>query len=108
MSGPMQQFVDIVSKDRSTQELNNNVSRVFASIISNPLLSTITIVQTIVLIANTPQLVNHKLGKLITGFIVINSNAVSSIFQPGTTNPSPTASIYLQSNADVTISVLFF
>lgn len=108
MSGPIQQFVDIVSPDRPTQELNNNVSRVFRSIQDNPLLSTLNISSDIIFSSGVDTLINHRLAKKVTGFIIINSNASANIYQSLTINPSPTAQILLKSDADVTASILFF
>ena len=104
----MQPYVDVIAKDRQVQEMNNNVSRTFNSIYGNPLLGTLNIVNNITFVSGVAQTVNHKLGKRVTGFIVTNSNAPVNVYQPTGPNPSATTSIILESNANATVSILFF
>jgi len=104
----MQTYVDVYTKDRDTQELNNNISRVFSSLYSNPLLGNITIVKSLIFTSGTDLVVNHKIGKTVAGFIVINSNSPVNVYQSSTVNISPSADIILKSNANATVDILFF
>lgn len=104
----MQQYIQVIADDRQMQEMNNNVSRVFQSLYANPLLNNPVIVKGILLSSGTDTLVNHKLGRAVTGFIVINSNAAVNVFQSLTINVAPITGIILKSNATATVDLLFF
>ena len=104
----MQQYVQVTADDRQTQEMNNNVSRVFQSLYANPLLNNPVIVKGLLFSSGTDLLVNHKLGRAVTGYIVINSNAAVNIYQSATLNRAPTTGIILKSNANATVDLLFF
>ncbi len=104
----MQQYVQVIANDRQTQEMNNNVSRVFQSLYSNPLLNNPVIVKGLLFSSGNDLFVNHKLGRPVTGYIVINSNAAVNIYQSATVNSQPTAQIILKSNATATVDLLFF
>lgn len=101
-------YTQVTATTRETQELNNSVSRVFGSLYGNPLLKQLTIVKNVSFVANTDTPVEHKLNKLVTGYIAIQLSDVAVIFTSSTTNPIPTASIILKSNTDVVADILFF
>jgi hypothetical protein len=104
----MQQYVNVIADDRQTQEINNNVSRVFSSLYSNPLLNNPVIVKGLLFSSGTDLLVNHKLNRAVTGYIVINSNAAVNVYQSSTVNLQPKAQIILKTNATATVDILFF
>lgn len=104
----MQQYTQVIASDRQVQELNTNVARVFNSLYSNPLLNNPVIVKGLLFSSGTDLLVSHKLGRAVTGYIVINSNAAVNIFQSSSVNSQPTAQIILKSNANATVDLLFF
>lgn len=56
----------------------------------------------IVLVANTPQTLNHYLGKMQTGFFPTDQNAAASIYR---TQPFNAKTITLESSANVTINL---
>lgn len=72
----------------------------------NPLLANKLIqgvaLDNIVLIANTPQTINHYLGKNQSGFIVTDQTAAASIYR---TQPFNSKNITLEANATVTINL---
>lgn len=104
----MQQYVNVIANDRQTQEINNNVSRVFNSLYANPLLNNPVIVKGLIFSSGTDLLVNHQLGRAVTGYSVINSNAAVNVYQSATVNSQPTAQIILKTNANATVDMLFF
>lgn len=104
----MQQYINVIATDRELQELNNNISRVFLSLYPNPLLRDPVIVKAQVFTSGVDLIVNHKLGRAVTGYIVINSNAAVNVYQSATSNSSPTAYIIMKSNANATVDILFF
>lgn len=72
----------------------------------NPVLANLLIqgsqLSGIVLIANTPQMINHFLGKNQTGWIVTDQNAAASIFR---TQPFNDSTLTIEASADVTINL---
>ncbi len=104
----MQEYVSVNTNNRDVQNMDDAVSRVFNSLKSNPLLGNISIVKSQIFTSGADLNVSHKLGKAITGFIVINSNAAANVYQSGTLNIAPTAQVLLKSNANVTADLLFF
>ena len=59
----------------------------------------------IVLVANTPQTLNHYLGKTQTGFIVTDLNAAAIVYR---TQPFNSQTITLESSANATCSIWCF
>lgn len=104
----MEPYIRVAADDRQTQELDNNVNRVFQSLYSNKLLNNPVIVTGLTFVAGTNLVVNHKLNRPVTGFIPINLNAASIIYQSTTTNATPKTSIILKASANVTADILFF
>ncbi len=104
----MQQYVTTNSKERDVQEVENSLIRVFNSLYNNPLLNGPTIIKAQVFTSGTDLVVFHKLGRAVTGFIVINSNAPAIVYQSSTINIAPTAQIILKSNTNVTVDIFFF
>lgn len=104
----MQTYISVIADDRQTQEMNNNVARVFSSLYANPLLNSPVIIKGLVFSNGVNLIINHKLNRAVTGYIVINSNAAVNVYQSATANAQPKAQIILQSNANATVDMLFF
>lgn len=104
----MQQYVTVNSKNRDIQNIEDSVLRVFSSLYNNPLLNGPTIVKSQKFLSNVDLFVSHGLSKPVIGFIVINSNSPSSVYQSSTINIAPTALIILKSDIDTTADILFF
>lgn len=104
----MLRYTNTIAKDADTREIDSNVSRVFQSLYTNPLLNDPVIVKGLLFSNGIDLVVSHKLNRPVTGFIVINSNAPVNIFQSSTANNAPTALILLKSNADAIVDILFF
>ena len=90
------------------QRMENSLIATFNSIEKNPILGTVVIVKTVVLTSGTDTYVNHKLNRNVTGWIIINKNGFGDVKVSSTSNPIPTSSIILQSNATITVDILFF
>lgn len=104
----MLQYINTIAKDSDTREIDSNVSRVFKSLYSNPLLNDPVIVKGLLFSSGVDLSVSHKLNRPVTGFIVINSNASVNIYQSSSANIAPNALIILKSNATATVDILFF
>lgn len=101
-------YINVITSTKETREINDNTSRTFNSIYSNPLLGKLNIIKGIAFTSGVAQTVSHKLGKAVAGFIVTNSNAPVNIYQPSSINPSPQSGIILESSGDAVVDILFF
>lgn len=63
------------------------------------------IISGIVFVANTPQTLNHLLGKIQTGYWLIDQTAAGLIYR---TQPLNSKTITLESNANLTCSIWCF
>ena len=59
----------------------------------------------VVLVANTPQTLNHKLGRTMIGWFVTDQNAAASIYR---TQPLNAQTITLEASASVTVNLWVF
>jgi hypothetical protein len=75
----------------------------------NPLLANPSnnsrVITGIVLVANTPQVVNHKLGRKMQGWEIADINANANVWR---TQPFNAQTITLESSANVTINIRVF
>lgn len=101
-------YVTVGATIPEVQRMENSLITTFNSIIKNPLLNNITIVKSLVLTSGVDTIIDHKLGKAVTGWIIINKDTFGDVIQSSTANPTPTSSIILKSNATMTVTVLFF
>ena len=70
-----------------------------------PVLSGVTI-QNVPLVAGMDNLINHKLGKAIQGWMVIRKNAAADVYEQPVALPSK--QINLHTSADCTVSLYIF
>lgn len=101
-------YSSVNSDNPEVRVLDQRLLAIFNSIIKNPLLNTPTVVKSILLSSGVDTPVNHGLGRVVTGWIIIDKNGSGDVYQSTTTNPIPTASIILKSTATITVSILFF
>jgi hypothetical protein len=94
--------------DLEVQRMEDSLVQTFNSIEKNPLLGNVNVIKSIVLTSGTDTYVDHKLGRAVTGWIIINKNGFGDVKQSSTTNPIVKSSIILQSNATITVDILFF
>jgi hypothetical protein len=100
-------FIKSYPTDRATANFEAMVENCWNSIIKNPLLQNISIVQNIS-ISTSDSVINHGLNKQYTGWLVIRNNANIVVYESATVNATPTASIILKASGSGTISLLFF
>lgn len=101
-------YSSVNANDPEVQLVDQRLLMIFNSIIKNPLLNSPTVVKGIMLNSGVDTIVNHGLGRAVTGWIIIDKNASGDVYQSTTTNTIPTASIILKATATVTVSILFF
>lgn len=77
----------------------------------NPLLASPTaspsLITDVALLTGT-NIINHKLGQKLKGYVVVLKSAASIIYDSQQTNPSPDKTLILNASADATISLLVF
>lgn len=103
----MYPYVPTQCDDRDLQKVQDSLVDTFNSIQNNPILVGVNIIKSIFLDV-TDIIINHHLGRKVTGFIIINSNAPQNIYQSPTFNSMPLASIILLASGPVTVDILFF
>ena len=101
-------FVSAITNSKDLQNLNDAVQRVFLSLLPNPLLNSPQIVQNVSMVSGADTWVDHRLGRLPIGYLVIKANAAVQVFTSPSTNILPTARICLKANATATVDILFF
>lgn len=75
-------------------------------VISNPLMSG-QLLQPQVLIAGS-NVINHKLGRKLAGWIQVGINGVANIYDTQASNQSPQTTLNLVSDSNVTINLYVF
>ena len=77
----------------------------------NPLLDSplnnVSILQALVL-ASGDNVINHKLGKRLTGWFVVGQNASATFYDKQASNSTPQLTLTLNSSAAVTINLAVF
>ena len=104
----MQQYIHAATDNQDVQNLDFAISRVFDSLMPNPLLNEPTLITGLVFTSGTDLVVNHKLNRIPKGYILVGSTASSTLYTSQTTNNQPKAQIILRTSANTTASILFF
>jgi len=104
----MLDYINTNSDRRDVTSLDGNVERVFDSIVKNPLLNNPTLISDIVFVSGVDQIVSHQLNRVVKGYIVVKASAAASLYTSSTALINPTAQIILKTNANATLSILFF
>lgn len=77
----------------------------------NPVLSSPTatpILLRAVTLTSGSNTINHQLGRVLQGYIVVLNSASATFFDGQTTNPSPERTLILNASAPTTVSILVF
>ncbi len=75
-------------------------------VLSNPLIAPV-ILPGVVLYSGT-NVVNHRLGKKLTGWIVIGNSASTTFYDKQASNQQPQLTLVLNASGDCTVSLLVF
>lgn len=59
-------------------------------------------------VGTSDVIVNHGLGRVPAGYIVIDRDAASVVFTSPTSNPSPESQLILRANSSVNVKVMVF
>ena len=105
----MLQYVHAATNDLEIQNLDHAVSKVFDSLMPNPLLNSPNLITGVVFASGgTDVVVNHKLGRVPKGYILVGSTASANLYTSPTTNKNTIQNIILRTSAATTVSILFF
>jgi hypothetical protein len=77
----------------------------------NPVLSSVTATPTLlsnVALTSGINVINHKLGQKLRGYLVVMNSAAATFYDGQDTNPSPDKTLILNSSAATTVSLLVF
>jgi hypothetical protein len=83
------------------QQLISKWSSQLNPLLANPLLQGGQI-SNVVLVASTPQTINHLLGKMQTGWIITDQNAAAEVYR---TQPFNDLTLTLEASANCTVSL---
>lgn len=74
----------------------------------NPL-NNVTILKNVSLLAaSNPNVVNHKLGRTLQGWILIGINAAAEVFDTQANNSTPQLTLNLKTTADCKVNLAVF
>jgi len=59
-------------------------------------------INSIALVASTPMVINHKLGRMMQGWIIVDKNAAAEVYR---TQPFNSQTLTLESSANVTVNI---
>lgn len=104
---PNIQFKKLLTDDGDTMGLQQNTIDAFNNfIVANPILYG-NLLKDVVLAHPTLNLIEHKLGRLPQGYIIVDRNADANIYS-ATTKPLPLRFLYLYATAPVTVTIWVF
>jgi hypothetical protein len=86
--------------------MSSQWSTQISDLLQNPLVQG-SVLPNVALINGTTT-VNHKLGKKLTGWILVGINGTAEIYDLQTTNPRPELTLILVSNAAVNVNLYVF
>ncbi len=93
------------STDRVTNTIQDNVESALRPILKNPLMDG-TLIEDLTLVTGTPFTVEHGLGRIPRGWMVVSPNAESSVWESA--SALPTKTLILNVSANVTLSLWVF
>jgi len=86
--------------------LQTNWAQQLNPIIQDPMSNNV-ILKNVVLTTGL-NVINHKLGRNLQGWVLVRQRASASIFDAQDSNPNTALTLYLNSNANVTVDIMVF
>jgi len=80
---PVFGFKSLSTKDKVLDRVQNNIEIFSDSVIKNPLLDGMLLED--IALTTTETQVNHKLGRVPNGWIIVKKNAAQDVYESGTT-----------------------
>jgi hypothetical protein len=88
------------------EDADNKWAAMLNPIINNPANNSLLL--TNIQIKTGPNVINHRLGRKIQGWVICGIDGVASIYDTQASNQMPNLTLNLTSDADVTLSLLVF
>lgn len=95
------------SKDDDLTLLVNSWSKDLNPLLASPIANP-TLLKSVALVTGQTNSINHLLGKVLTGWIVIRQKASAIIWDSQDTNPLPNKTLQLLCSSNVTCDLLVF
>lgn len=93
--------------DKSLALLQTSWSQIFNPIISLPMLAQNTLTS-VALLTGVTNNINHMLSRNLQGWFLIRKRGAADIYDTQDTNPQPSRTLQLITDADVTVDLVVF
>ncbi len=100
-------FKKAYTTDQDLNSVQDNVEESFIPLLRNPLVDGL-ILENIVLVTGQDNVINHKLGRQLQGWIVVGKNAAADIYDNQSNNSLTNLTLYLRTTANCTIKLYVF
>lgn len=87
-------------------DADNKWAAILNPVVANPIVNSL-ILKDIVL-ASGDNVINHRLGRKLQGYIIVGINAATTIYDKQATNQMPQLTLVLNSSASATAQILVF
>jgi hypothetical protein len=101
-------FKKIRTADEVLNRVQDSFDQALKSITRQDALAKVVIEDVVLVAGGADNIVSHKLGRSVKGFLVVRKNAEADIWESPTTNNLPTKQIILRASAAVTVTLWFF
>ena len=98
-------FKQIKSDDYELMRVQDNVNTALIPVLTNQILNG-QVLKSVVLTTGSSNIVNHKLGRDLVGYIVIKKNANADVWD--STSVTPTLTLVLETSANCTVDLYVF
>ena len=100
-------FKKLNSADRNLNLVQDNIETFSIPLVKNPLLDG-QLIEDQELVTGQDNIINHKLGRVLRGWLIVRQNAAADIYDTQADNSLPNLTLWLRSSADCTISLYVF
>lgn len=99
-------FFKLITQDKDLNSVQDNLVRSLNPVFNTPILFGNLLTEIPLLTGlNT---INHKLGRTLTGWIIVRKRASADIYDNQDTNASPASTLLLTSSAPVLVDIYVF
>lgn len=102
----MKSIPNVQTEDRNVNQLQQGIKQAVTPLLKNPLLNGNFVFNVALQIGQNA--VNHGLGRNLQGWITVGQNAAASFYDNQASNPQPTKTLLIVSNAVVNASFYCF
>ena len=103
----MSQLIKVVHKDSDINRIQDNVSIAVQQLFNKDIVNG-NLLKAISLSANTPNTISHKLGRELSGYIIVMKSTNCALWDSQASNSNKTKTLIINSDTDVTVSIWVF